>query len=106
MIAVTEELEKRRSHLSSATMSRIFSIVAEASRSIASCCRIRGEKTSAFGLSEPASGADPSMLQTTAMPDGDDFIINGTKMFPTFRRCCGLCATLRAPAGDERLARA
>ena len=24
------------------------------------------------------------MLQTTAMPDGDDFIINGTKMFPTF----------------------
>lgn len=24
------------------------------------------------------------MLQTTAAPDGDDFIINGTKMFPTF----------------------
>jgi acyl-CoA dehydrogenase len=24
------------------------------------------------------------MLQTTATPDGDDFIINGTKMFPTF----------------------
>ncbi len=46
--------------------------------------KIRGEKTSAFGLSEPASGADPSMLQTTATPDGDDFIINGTKMFPTF----------------------
>ena len=45
---------------------------------------IRGEKTSAFGLTEPASGADPSMLQTTAMPDGDDFIINGSKMFPTF----------------------
>ncbi|MEX0802201.1 MAG: acyl-CoA dehydrogenase family protein [Candidatus Binatia bacterium] len=45
---------------------------------------IRGEKTSAFGLTEPASGADPSMLQTTAMLDGDDFIINGSKMFPTF----------------------
>jgi alkylation response protein AidB-like acyl-CoA dehydrogenase len=35
-------------------------------------------------LTEPASGADPSMLQTTAVPDGDQFIINGTKMFPTF----------------------
>ncbi len=45
---------------------------------------IRGEKSSAFGLTEPASGADPSMLQTTATPDGDDFIINGSKMFPTF----------------------
>ena len=45
---------------------------------------IRGEKTSAFGLSEPASGADPSMMQTTATPDGDHFVINGTKMFPTF----------------------
>ncbi|HVO94403.1 MAG TPA: acyl-CoA dehydrogenase family protein [Terriglobales bacterium] len=45
---------------------------------------IRGEKTSAFGLSEPASGADPSMMQTTAVPEGEYFIINGTKMFPTF----------------------
>src|SRR5262249_45335014 len=45
---------------------------------------IRGGKTLGCGLSEPASGADPSMLQTTAVPDGDDFIINGTKMFPTF----------------------
>src|SRR5262249_2980006 len=45
---------------------------------------IRGGKTLGCGLSEPASGADPSMLQTTATPDGDDFVINGTKMFPTF----------------------
>jgi acyl-CoA dehydrogenase len=45
---------------------------------------IRGEKTSAFGLSEPASGADPAMMQTVAEPDGDYFVINGTKMFPTF----------------------
>ena len=45
---------------------------------------IRGERPSAFGLSEPASGADPSMLQTPATPDGDFFVINGTKMFPTF----------------------
>jgi acyl-CoA dehydrogenase len=85
MIAVTEELEKS---------SIPFEFGNHVSNILYNCkddqidkylwpC-IRGEKTSAFGLSEPASGADPSMMQTTAMPDGDYFTINGTKMFPTF----------------------
>ncbi|HEY6364996.1 MAG TPA: acyl-CoA dehydrogenase family protein [Candidatus Binatia bacterium] len=85
MIAVTEELEKTSipfefgNHVSNI----LYNCRGEQiDRFLLPC--IRGEKTSAFGLSEPASGADPSMLQTTAMPDGDDFIINGTKMFPTF----------------------
>jgi alkylation response protein AidB-like acyl-CoA dehydrogenase len=85
MIAVTEELEKTSipfeigNHVSNI----LYSCRGEQiDRFLLPC--IRGEKTSAFGLSEPASGADPSMLQTTATPDGDDFIINGTKMFPTF----------------------
>jgi acyl-CoA dehydrogenase len=85
MIAITEELEKT---------SIPFEFGNHVSNILYNCkdhqkdkflwpC-IRGERTSAFGLSEPASGADPSMLQTTARPDGDYFIINGTKMFPTF----------------------
>jgi alkylation response protein AidB-like acyl-CoA dehydrogenase len=85
MIAVTEELEKTSipfefgNHVSNI----LYNCRGEQiDRFLLPC--IRGEKTSAFGLSEPASGADPSMLQTTATPDGDDFIINGTKMFPTF----------------------
>ena len=85
MIAVTEELEKCAipfefgNHVSNI----LFNCTGEQIDKYLWPC-IRGEKTSAFGLSEPASGADPSMMQTTAEPDGDYFIINGTKMFPTF----------------------
>ena len=85
MIAVTEELEKTSIpfELGNHVSNILYSCRGEqVDRFLWPC--IRGEKTSAFGLSEPASGADPSMLQTTALPDGDDFIVNGTKMFPTF----------------------
>lgn len=48
---------------------------------------IRGEARSAFFMTEPASeggaGSDPSMLQTTAVQDGHDWLINGRKMFIT-----------------------
>jgi acyl-CoA dehydrogenase len=48
---------------------------------------IRGEARSAFFMTEPASeggaGSDPSMLQTTAKQDGNDWLINGRKMFIT-----------------------
>jgi alkylation response protein AidB-like acyl-CoA dehydrogenase len=85
MIAVTEELEKTSVpfELGNHVSNILYNCKGEQIERFLLPC-IRGEKTSAFGLSEPASGADPSMLQTTAMPDGDDFIINGTKMFPTF----------------------
>jgi alkylation response protein AidB-like acyl-CoA dehydrogenase len=85
MIAVTEELEKTSIpfELGNHVSNILYNCKGEQIERFLLPC-IRGEKTSAFGLSEPASGADPSMLQTTAMPDGDDFVINGTKMFPTF----------------------
>ena len=85
MIAVTEELEKSAvpfefgNHVSNI----LYNCKGEQIDRFLWPC-IRGEKTATFGLTEPVSGADPSMLQTTATPDGDDFIINGTKMFPTF----------------------
>ena len=85
MSAITEELEKTSIpfELGNHVSNILYNCKGEqVDRFLWPC--IRGEKTSAFGLSEPASGADPSMLQTTATPDGDDFIINGTKMFPTF----------------------
>jgi acyl-CoA dehydrogenase len=85
MLAVTEELEKSAvpfefgNHVSNI----LYNCKGDQIEKFLWPC-IRGEKTSAFGLTEPASGADPSMLQTTAVPDGDHFFINGTKMFPTF----------------------
>jgi acyl-CoA dehydrogenase len=85
MIALTEELEKSSVpfELGNHVSNILYNCTGEQIDKYLWPC-IRGEKTSAFGLSEPASGADPSMMQTTAAPDGDYFVINGTKMFPTF----------------------
>lgn len=43
----------------------------------------RGEKLAAFGLTEPAAGSDASATQTTAVKDGDHYILNGVKHFIT-----------------------
>ncbi|MDR0386586.1 MAG: acyl-CoA dehydrogenase family protein [Treponema sp.] len=40
-----------------------------------------GEKIMAFGLTEPGAGSDAGGTLTTAVPDGDYFILNGRKCF-------------------------
>lgn len=42
-----------------------------------------GEKIGAFGLTEPNAGTDASRQQTTAVLDGDYYILNGSKIFIT-----------------------
>jgi acyl-CoA dehydrogenase len=42
-----------------------------------------GAKTIAFALTEPDVGSDASNIKTRAVRDGDDFVINGQKMFIT-----------------------
>lgn len=42
-----------------------------------------GEWLGAFGLTEPNAGTDASAQQTIAVADGEDYIINGTKIFIT-----------------------
>ena len=44
---------------------------------------IRGEMIGCIGVSEPGAGSDVAGLKTTAKKDGDDYIINGTKMWIT-----------------------
>ena len=43
----------------------------------------RGETISAIGISEPGAGADPAGMITKAVRDGDDWIINGRKIWIT-----------------------
>ncbi len=42
-----------------------------------------GKMIGAFGLTEPDAGSDPVSQQTTAVKDGDHYILNGTKRFIT-----------------------
>lgn len=42
-----------------------------------------GEKIGAFALTEPNAGSDAASQQTTAVLDGDEWVLNGTKIFIT-----------------------
>jgi len=42
-----------------------------------------GRKLAAFGLTEPGAGSDAGATETTAVRDGDYYIVNGTKCFIT-----------------------
>ncbi|WP_033827672.1 acyl-CoA dehydrogenase family protein [Bacillus andreraoultii] len=44
---------------------------------------ISGEIITAIGMTEPGAGSDLAGIQTTAVRDGDDYIINGEKTFIT-----------------------
>ncbi len=42
-----------------------------------------GQKLGCFALTEPGAGSDPSGLRTTARREGDDYVLNGNKIFIT-----------------------
>ena len=42
-----------------------------------------GSKIGAYGLTEPGSGSDAGGMRTTAKLDGDDYVLNGSKIFIT-----------------------
>ncbi len=42
-----------------------------------------GERLSAFALTEPCAGSDLTALRTRAVLDGDDYVVNGEKLFIT-----------------------
>lgn len=44
---------------------------------------IRGEKIAALGITEPDHGSDVASIRTRAVKDGDEWVINGSKMFIT-----------------------
>jgi len=42
---------------------------------------VRGERVCAFALTEPEAGSDVGSMKTTAVRDGDGFVLDGTKVF-------------------------
>lgn len=52
---------------------------------------VRGERYGGFALSEPNAGSDASGIQTTATRDGDNYIINGSKMWVSRMMIADFC---------------
>ena len=48
----------------------------------------RGEIRGALGLTEPNAGSDVAAIQTVAARDGDEYVVNGRKLFITNGRNC------------------
>ena len=44
---------------------------------------LAGGKTGCFGLTEPGAGSDAAGQKTEAVPDGDSYVINGSKIYTT-----------------------
>lgn len=59
------------------------------------------EYIGAWGLTEPATGSDAGNIQTTAVKDGDSWILNGTKCWITHGRS-GDVAVVIARTGEPR----
>ncbi len=53
-----------------------------------------GELRGGFSMSEPGCGSDVSAIKTKAVLDGDEYVIDGSKMWLTNGARCGLVATL------------
>jgi acyl-CoA dehydrogenase len=62
-----------------------------------------GDDYWAQGYSEPGSGSDLASLKTRAEPDGDDYVINGQKIWTTLAHCANrIFALVRTSSAGKR----
>jgi alkylation response protein AidB-like acyl-CoA dehydrogenase len=60
-----------------------------------------GEVRGAFSMSEPGCGSDVAAITTKAVRDGDDYVVDGRKMWLTNGARAGIVALLTKTGGDE-----
>ena len=65
---------------------------------------IRGETWDCLAMTEPAAGSDLRGMKATARPDGDDWVLNGTKHFISHADLAGFAIVFVA-TGEEATAR-
>jgi len=61
-----------------------------------------GEALAAWALTEPSSGSDAASLRTTARREGNDWILDGTKMFITQGSVGGVCVVLAVTSPEKK----
>jgi acyl-CoA dehydrogenase len=85
MIGVNEELGRTITPYTlppdSPNLRMMMATVTERQREAYLAPYVRGETVSAIGISEPGAGGDPAGMITRADRDGDDWIINGRKIW-------------------------
>ena len=60
----------------------------------------RAEKAICFAITEPEAGSDAGAVQTRAEPDGDGFVLNGTKRFISGAPFCDMAIVIAATGTD------
>lgn len=63
---------------------------------------ITGDAVGSIAVSEPHAGSDVAAIKTTARKDGDDYVINGTKMWITNSTQADFLCLLANTGGDHR----
>lgn len=85
MVGVNEELGRTITPYTlppdSPNLRMLMATVTERQRDAYLAPYVRGETISAIGISEPGAGADPSGMTTRAVKDGEDWVLNGRKIW-------------------------
>ncbi len=66
---------------------------------------LEGEIVSCYSMTEPQGGADPGVFTTTAVRDGDEWVINGEKFFSSNARWASFFIVMAVTAADAPLVR-
>jgi len=60
-----------------------------------------GRPVGAFCLSEPEAGSNPAQMASTAVKDGDEYVLNGKKQWITNGERAGVCIVFAKVDGDD-----